>query len=192
MTNRIDRVNRFLLILLGLLCVGGGVAVLLLGFRVFGADWSRQPLLQQETRDFADRNHGWFWLAVGGGVGVLTLLALRWLFAQASTARVNALQLEPDRTHGGTRLAAGAVTDALCEEVEGYRGVSRVNARLLGERARPTLRLDVALDDTADLGQVRSRIEQRALSRARQAADLDELPARVRLRVGATEKRRVL
>lgn len=192
MTNRIDRVNRFLLTLLGVVCAGGGVVVLLLGFEVFGADWARRPLLQPETRDFADRNAGWFWLVVGVGIGVLALLALWWLLAQASTARVGTLQVDPPRPDGGTRLSAGAVTDAVSEEIEGYRGVSGVNARLLGARTSPTLRLDVALEESADLGQVRSRIEQGALPRVRQATDPVQMPAQVRLRVAAAERRRVL
>jgi hypothetical protein len=57
-TARIDRINRVLLFLLGLLALAGGVVILLLSVRVFGDDWADRPVLQQQTCDFADRNAG--------------------------------------------------------------------------------------------------------------------------------------
>ncbi|MDQ1635518.1 MAG: hypothetical protein QOJ32_2327, partial [Frankiaceae bacterium] len=83
MKSRIDSVNRFLLFLLGLIALAGGLVILLLSVRVFGDSHADQPVLRQATRDFADRN-AWLWIAIGVGAAILALLALRWLFAQAS------------------------------------------------------------------------------------------------------------
>ena len=107
MTSRVDRVNRVLLVLLGLLCLAGGIVVLLLSYRAFGTSTARQPLLRPATRGFADRNSGWFWLAVALGTLIVALLALRWLLAQLSVARVGALEVVPTRSGRPVSRPAG-------------------------------------------------------------------------------------
>jgi hypothetical protein len=191
MTATIDRVNRVLLTLLGLICLAGGVIILLLSVRVFGDSPADQPILRPDTRAFADRNAGWFWAAVGIGAGLLALLALRWLIAQARTQRVAALNLEPNRGIGHTRVSSGALGEAVEDEVERIRGVSRASARMLGKPAQPLLRLDVKLADDADLGYVRSRIEQDTVPHARQAVSMAQMPVWVRLAVAAEQQRQV-
>jgi hypothetical protein len=187
--SRIDSVNRFLLFLLGLAALAGGVVILLLSVRVFGDKQADQPVLRQATRDFADRNAGWFWAVVAIVAGVLALLALRWLLSQASSARVGALNLEPNRSQGHTRLSSGAVSDAVEDEVERIRGVTRASVRVLGKPNNPLLRLDVKVGEDGDLGYIRSRIEQETVPRARQALSLRSLPVWVRLAVAAEQSR---
>jgi hypothetical protein len=187
--SRVDSVNRVLLALLGLIALAGGIVILLLSTFAFGKKWANQPMLQQQTRDFADRNAGWFWAAIGIGAGILALLALRWLLAQISTSRVGSLNLEPDTSHGHTRLSTGAVGDAVEDEVERFRGVDRATARVLGKSTDPLLRLDVKVADDGDLGYIRSRLEKDTVPNARQALGMPQLPVWVRLAV-ATEQRR--
>lgn len=191
MRSRIDSVNRFLLFLLGLIALAGGVVILLLSTRVFGDKQADQPILRQSTRDFADRNAGWFWAAVGIGAGILALLALRWLLAQASTQSVRSLNLEPNTRLGHTKLSTGALSEAVEDEVERIRGVDRASARVLGKATDPLLRLDVKVADEGDLGYIRSRIEQDTVPNARQAVGLAELPVWVRLAVAAEQRRSV-
>jgi hypothetical protein len=190
-TARIDRVNRVLLFLLGLLALAGGVVILLLSVRVFGDDWADQPVLQQQTRDFADRNAGWFWTAIGIACGLIALLALRWLFAQASTQRVASLSLEPDRRNGHTKLATGALGEAVEDEIERFRGVSRASARMLGKASEPLLRIDVKVGDDGDLGYIRNRLEEDTIPNARRAVEMPQLPVWVRLAVANEERRSV-
>jgi hypothetical protein len=190
-TARIDRINRFLLALLGLAALAGGIVILLLSVRVFGDDQADQPVLRQATRDFADRNAGWFWTAIGIGAGLLALLALRWLFAQASTQRVASLSLEPDRRTGHTKLASGALGEAVEDEVERIRGVSRASARMLGKASDPLLRLDVKVGDDGDLGYIRNRLEEDTIPNARRAVGMQQLPVWVRLAVANEEKRSI-
>jgi hypothetical protein len=190
-TRGIDRVNRFVLTLLGLLVLAAGAVTLLLAAGVFGERRSERPLLQDNYRDFADRNAGWFWLVVAAVAAVVALLALRWLLAQLSTARVGSLPLERDRREGETVLRSGAVADAVEQEIEGFRGVSKASARLTGDRYRPDLELSVGLSGTADLGQVRQRIEQRAVAHVRQAVGIPDLPVRVQLSVTPESGREV-
>jgi hypothetical protein len=190
-TARIDRLNRFILFLLGLIALAGGVVTLLLSFGALGKKQAKQPLLRESTRHFADRNAGWFWTAIAIGAALLALLALRWLLAQASTQRVSALSLESDRSSGHTKLATGALGEAVEDEVERIRGVSRASARMLGKASDPLLRLDVKVGDDGDLGYIRSRIEQDTIPNARQAVGLDRLPVWVRLAVGTEQQRQV-
>ncbi len=189
MTSRIDRINRVLHVLLGLVCLAGGVVILLLSFRVFGRNRARQMLLQPSTHDFVSRNHGWFWLAVAAGAVVLALLALRWLLAQLSLARVGSINVEADRSLGDTRVAAGGLTQSVEDEVETYRGVDRASARFFGATSRPHLRLDVALGETADLGAVRTRVETEALRNIGRVTGRSDLVSVVRLEVADKQRR---
>lgn len=191
MRSRVDSVNRVLLFLLGLIALAGGIVILLLSSFVFGHKWANKPVLQQQTRNFADRNAGWFWTAIGIGAGVLALLALRWLLAQASTSRVGALNLEADPRGGRTRLTTGALGEAVEDEVERFHGVDRASARVLGKSTDPLLRLDVKVADDGDLGYLRSRLEQDAVPNARQAVGIPDLPVWVRLAVASEPRRSV-
>ena len=67
MNSRVDSINRFMLFLLGLLALAGGIIILLLTTFVFGKKWANQPMLQQQTRRFADHNAGWFWTVIAIG-----------------------------------------------------------------------------------------------------------------------------
>jgi hypothetical protein len=191
MKSRIDTVNRVLLFLLGLLALAGGVVILLLSTRVFGDKQADQPVLRPATRDFADRNAGWFWTAIAIAAGVLALLALRWLFAQAKTQRVSALSLEPNRASGHTKLSTGALGEAVEDEVERIRGVDRASARIVGKSTDPLLRLDVKVADDGDLGYIRSRLEQDSVPNARQAVSMAQLPVWVRFAVSTEQRRSV-
>jgi hypothetical protein len=191
MTARVDRVNRVLLILLGLLCIAAGVMIFLVGGGVFGDDQRHKVLLRLAMRNWVD-DHAWLWIIIGVASGILALLAIRWLWSQASTKRVLALQLEPDRSHGHTRLAAGALNEAVAEELERIRGVSGASARLLGSPRDPLLRLDVKLNEDADLGFIRSRIEEDTVPHARTAASLNQLPVQLRLSVASELRRQII
>lgn len=188
MKSRIDSVNRFLLFLIGLIALAGGVVVLLLSVRVFGDKQADQPVLRSATRQFVHRN-GWLWIVIAIGAGILALLALRWLLAQAATTRVSTLNLEPDRSAGHTRLSPGALGEAVEDEIERIRGVDRASARMLGSSKNPTLRVDVKVAETGDLGYIRSRLEQDAVPNARQAVGFPRLPVWVRLAVAAEQQR---
>lgn len=185
MNPRVERTNRAVLTLLGLLLLAGGVLGALLGFGVFGDARQSGPVLDPEVDDFVSRNEGWFWPVVAAVAVVLGLLALRWLLNQLRTERVSELELERDRSAGSTVLKTSAVTDALSDEVEGYRGVDSARATVRGQRGRPELVLAVGLEERADLGEVRRRIESQAIGHAREALDAEDLPVKLRLRLAA-------
>lgn len=186
MTNRIDRINRILLIVLGLIFLGAGVGGLLVAAGVFGQAAAHTSLVTEGMRDYAHANDGWYWGAWAGGAFLLAVLSLWWLLAQSGSSRVSSLQLEVDRSRGSTRLQSAALTDALEDDVTAYHGVNEATARILGSPREPLLRLDVALDASADIGSIRERLETQAIPRVRQAASVLDLPVWLRLEIAST------
>jgi hypothetical protein len=187
---RTRRLNRVVLGLLGLLLLALGGAGAAAGFGAFGSAFRTEKIIDQDYRDWVAR-HDWFWLAVAGGSVVVALLALRWLVAQAASSRLRSLDLEPDRTEGRTVLAAGAVTDALADEIESYRGVRRASAFLVGGRGAPVLVTRVTLDADGDLGEVRRRVGTEAVAHVREALDRPDLPVRLEFRLAPRSRRHV-
>jgi len=188
---RADRTNRSVLTLLGLVLVVAAGLGLAYSYGAFGTDRARRRVLTPSIRDLAQRNHGWFWPLVAVVAVILALLALRWLAAQLGTDRVGELSLERDTRAGATTLQAAAVTSAVTEEVESYRGVRRASARLIGHPANPNLVVTVTADERADLGVLRTRIEQHAVPHTRQATGRDTLPVILRLHLASGRGRRV-
>ena len=181
MTGRIDRINRIVLTLLGIVVLGAGVAGLLVGAGVFGSSAAHTALVTDATRSYAHRNAGWYWGAFAGSAVLVAVLALWWLIAQSGSSRVASLQLEIDRSRGTTRLLGTALTAAVEDDVAAYHDVENATARLLGSSREPILRLDVAIAESADIPALRLRLETEAIPRARQAASVHDLPVWLRL-----------
>ena len=91
------------------------------------------------------------------------------------------MDLEPDPRRGATTLHPSAVTGAVCQEIESYRGVRNARARLLNDERHPDLVLDVDLDDRADIAATRSRIEMDAVANTRTVLGLSKLPTTLTL-----------
>jgi hypothetical protein len=182
------RANRVVLALLGLLLLAAGAAGLAAGLGLFGDDVRAGPVIPSSTRDWVSR-HDWFWILVAAGCILVALLALRWLFAQTASSRIGELELESDRRHGWTIVAARAVTGAVADEIDSYRGVSGTSAYLLGSRGTPTLLVHATLDGRADPAEVRTRIQTDAIAHARQALETPDLPVRLELRLAAASRR---
>lgn len=164
-----SRVNRTLLTLLGLVLLVGAALGLALSFGAFGSGRASRPVLDPEISQFANDNAGWFWPLVAAVTVLLGLLALRWLLSQLSSDKVGEIDLERDRTRGSTRVSSRAVTDAVTDDLESQRGVQGARAKFRGDEKEPDLDLTVSVDDTADLGAVRERIETTTVAHARQA-----------------------
>lgn len=182
------RANRSILALIGLLLLIAGAAGIAAGAGLFGDTFKKKKVIDQNYRDWVAA-HDWFWLAVAGGSILIALLALRWLLAQASTTRVSHLDVESDRTAGRTVLSGSAVTDAVTNEIKGYRGVSGASAYLLGTRGSPTLLIHAGLDGRGDPAEIHRRIQTDAVAHARQALDKPDLPVRLELRLASASQR---
>lgn len=183
------RGNRSGLLLIGVVMLIGGGLALARGLGAFahsvpvlGIAPATGPLLSHTEASYV-HGAGWFWPVVAVLAAVVFLVCLRWLLSQLRTERVGTLQLEPDRDQGGTRITSEVVTDALEDEVGGYRGVHRVSARLANNPTDPQLHLTVGAERHADLARLRTRIQREAVPHLRGALELDRLPVRLTLRL---------
>ncbi|WP_131784742.1 alkaline shock response membrane anchor protein AmaP [Protofrankia symbiont of Coriaria ruscifolia] len=188
-TRGIDRFNRVMFTLLGLILLGAGVVALLAGNGVFGTDSANRPTLTPGNRAFA-ASHAWFWPVVGVATAAIVLLALIWLSAQFSSGRLSALHVMDDR-FGRVRVDGRAFTAAVRNELAGTDGVRQVHARLLGSEEHPLLQVVVTVQPDADIHRIRSEIEQIALPHARETAARPNLTVELELVPGAHRSDRV-
>jgi hypothetical protein len=176
----VDRVNRVVVALLGLLLAAAGAAGLAAALGALGTSRAERPVLDPSLAEFA-AVHGWFWPAAGAGGALLALLSLRWLLAQARSDRVSSLPLSRDPRRGRTDLDAAAVTGAVEDEVEGCHGVTRARAVLSGATTAPVLTLTVTLDGRVDPDEVHRRVVDGAVTSVRRALAIPDLLTRLEL-----------
>ncbi len=182
MSRRVDGANRAVLFLLGLLFALAGGLGLATSLGAFGAAPASSPVLPRQLRRFA-ADRPWFWWAVAATCLLLALLGARWLLAQLRVDRLQRLDLTTDDRNGLTTVHAGALTDAVQDEVRGIRGVSGTTARLRSEPSQ-RLVLGVELADYADIADVRRTLENQAVQHVRQALDAPTFPIDIELRPG--------
>ena len=188
---RVVRANRVIIGLIGLLLLLAGMAGLLTSFGVFGSTIQNKAVLSGQVDQFAAQ-HSWFWPALAASAAIIALLALWWLLAQLRTNRLRTIDLRPSGRDGRTNLDSSAITDAIEEEIESYRGISRARARLSGTRTAPRLTLVVTLDGRVSAAEIRHRVEGQALNHARGALGTAELPTRVDLVMPRATQRDIL
>ena len=185
------RLDRFLLLLLGLLLTAAGVLALLRGFGVLGTEERDRPVFDNVVGRYVGDNGTWLWPVLALAGLLLGYLALRWLLSQLRPTAVRDLELEPRSHAGRTDLVSAAVLDAVTDEISGYRGVTTARARMVGDALDPELRLRVQVSARADVGELRARIEREAIGHVRQAVDLPHMPVQLDLVVTDKEPTRV-
>ncbi len=187
-----ERTNRVALLLLALLLIGAGAAAGAASLGVFGSFTEHSKLMANPTGRYIGAQGAWLWPTAAAVAVIIVLLALRWLLAlMFSTDRTGDLPIRAEGQMGRTTLAHGALTEAVCGEIEGYRGVDSARARLIGDPADPQLVVTAVLEQTADLVALRQRIEGGALTHARAALDNPSMPIQLDLTVTARRSGRV-
>jgi hypothetical protein len=176
-----DRTNRVVLALFGLVLAAAGAGALLAGADLLGDGLPSSSLLDNSSAAYIGRNGDWFWPVLAVAALILALLAIWWLSKIiASTNRIGHIDLParpPAAAH--TSLVAGALTEAVAREIEGYRGVGSVRVALVGPVEAPMLAMAVNASRGADLAALRDRIETGALANARRVLENPHLPATV-------------
>lgn len=187
-----DRTNRSVLIVFALLLIAAGAGAGAASVGVFGTPVKHRSLLHHAVGDFYGRHGDWLWPATAVAALLMVLLAARWLLALLfTTDRARDLRIPGGGGPGRSTLAPAALTEAVVEEVQSYRGVDSARARLIGDPANPNLVLTATLQDTADLPALRRRIQTGALAHARAALDRPDLPAQLDLTVTTKRASRV-
>lgn len=187
-----DRINRGALIVAGVVLLVAGLAGLLAAAQVFGAAFAGRSLFDNPVSRFVGRNGAWLWPVVAV-VALLVLLAvLRWLYALLlTTDRASTVVISRVRGIGRTELIPAALLAAVEAEINSYRDVDRVHARLLGDPDEPTLAVRVTVMADADISSVRHRVESGAFAHVREALDRPDLPILLDLDVSAAAAARV-
>ncbi|MDQ6839716.1 MAG: hypothetical protein M3137_15665 [Actinomycetota bacterium] len=180
---RVDRFDRGLFLLVGLVLAAAGVGGLLLGEGVI--DWtSPAALYSQRAADAAGHPD----LAAGIAMAVclvLLLLALRWAFAQlrpvSDGERLATLTLVPG-PQGRTTVAATTVAKAAAADIASQAGITsaRVRLRALRPQTRVTMTVEMKLD--ADPDAVLDELDA-ALTRLLGALETDRSESRTEIRL---------
>ena len=185
-----DRLNRALLVLLGLLLVGLGLAGILRGAGAFGGSGDEpivSPWLRAEARD---RQVLLLVLLVIAGL-LLIWLGFCWLMAQLPKDRpVGEVSL--GRTEHATKVdvSAKAIAEALSADVRRVAGVTDASAKVI--RQHPlTIDLDVSLEEGTDLNEAGRSIADRPKRRLLEALDLPDVELRAKLRLARPSVRKV-
>jgi hypothetical protein len=189
---RPDRTNRILLILLALILLAAGIAGILAGADVFGRHVDRRHLTDNPVSRYIGHHSVWFWPVVALAGVIVALLALRWLIAVLTPPpRAGDITIPTDRTVGRTALDSNALTDAVTDEIDSYRGVDTSHAKVYGGPADPQLAITVSTASDADIAEIRRRIEDGALAHTRQALDRPDLPITLDITLGNRQLSRV-
>lgn len=188
MNRPIDRVNRVLLVLLGLVLLAAGAGAVAAALGAFGETVVDRAVLDRDTNDYL-RQNSWIWWAAAGVCLLIAILALRWLFAELTTSRTGRVVLQRGRPEGDTVVRSAAVSAAMEDDVESFHGVRHARLQFHGDQTAPTARLVVDVADRANLAELRERIEHEAVPSLRRSLDVPALPVHVRLRFSGRGKR---
>jgi hypothetical protein len=180
MSARTARGNRIGLALVGLALVGPAAYTLLRGTGQLAGLPADGPVVPAPLRELASTEQ-WFWPAVAVGVGLVTLLALRWLLVQARSDKLDKLVLD-EAQHGATYLDARALGSATADQVAALPSVRRARATLVDISNAAQLRLTLVVDQDLDMDELRSGVLA-ALHDSRRLLQHENLHAVVHLRV---------
>ena len=185
-----DRLNRALLVLVGLLLLGLGLAGLLRGAGTFGGDGD-EPVVSGWLRGEARERQVLLLCLLAAAAVVLIWLGFSWLFAQLPKDRpIGNVTLGRTEHASHVEVSSRAITDALVADVRRVEGVTDASARVV--RQDPlTIDLDVSLEEGTDLNAVSRAIGDRPKRRLLQALDQPDVDLRAKLKLARPAARRV-
>ncbi|WP_280378930.1 alkaline shock response membrane anchor protein AmaP [Nocardia wallacei] len=177
--NRPARLNRTLLLLIGLVLVAAGAYAIVawLGHLSWAdPDATLVPGTAAPPR--------WVLILVAVGAVLIGLAALRWLAAQATRLPRRTLwRIGATRDAGTTVLDSGVAAAPVVTDVESYPQVRSAAARLSGPADAPELHLVVTAEPDTDLAALRKHILGHAVARLREALEVEFVPVTLELRL---------
>jgi hypothetical protein len=189
---RLDRFNRAIVSLIGLLLLAAGAYGLLRGAGAFGEARAEDPLRTPGIAEFLEDNDEWLWAAVAVLALLIALGAAAWLRAQLTPSpALSELAVATGDGPGRTRLQTSAVNEAVTRDIEADPEVNDARVRVVPAGNAIGLDVRAGVADHGDVHAVRRRIEGEVLERARAALGRPDLSATVRLRLGDPASRTV-
>lgn len=188
----LDRVNRTVISVLGLLLLAAGAYGLLRSFGAFGTSMAKDPLLTTSVSDFFADTDPWIWAIVFGIALLVALLAARWLKEQLTPSpSLSSLNVSTGGGPGTSKLDTSAVNAAVERDIESDPDVSNARVRVVPSGSAIGLDVRAAIANHGDVHAVRRRIETVVLERARTALGRPDLSATIRLSLGDPGSRTV-
>lgn len=184
MNPRTDRLNRAVLIILGLILTILGVYFLL---RSTGAVFDRDAnLLGPDLREWARDNRRWLFVAAGALAALVGLLALFWLAAQGRRWEHGS----NDLTYFGEApvnwrgvVSSGAIESAVEDGINRNDAVEDVSARLDLDADPPHAELRVSARRGTDLPALSGWIKDSVLGPTASSLERPELASHIRYRL---------
>lgn len=196
MSRLTDRVDRFLVLLLALLCLAGAVLIAAWGSRAYtGLPWTGYTRgwpdeLDASGVEWAGSQGWWPWALAAAGVLVL-VLGLRLLAAHIPRRHIGYLSLpQPGEPTGSLRTIASPVADAAAVALNTRDGIETAYGTVLEEDGVIVMRIDAVLEADADLQVVAADCDEVA-AQLRQVIGRDDVRLRIILRVGQRPADRV-
>ncbi|SDJ64645.1 hypothetical protein SAMN05421874_102547 [Nonomuraea maritima] len=182
MNRKPGRGNRWGLAVVGLVLAILGGSALARGLGAFPQNWapSRTTIVDANVTGFVARTSPWIWWLVALAGLILVAVGLRWLIAQWHREGRRTLCLH-DTPTGVTDVSAKGMARAVADDAETGRSVLRADARLLGSRADPEVRLRMTADESAPLGDLTRHLTRVVLPNVRDALDRDHVRAVARV-----------
>lgn len=181
MKRSVVAVDRFVLLLLGVLLLAAGVLMAL---------WSLGRLGTASRLDVApvaDLAEEWWWPSALGLIGLaLILVAIRWLIAHVPRRRISTVALSTPRTDGPSTPAVvdmGALAGAFADDLAQRPGIASARGRAVYDGGDRVFEVVAKVDDSADLDRAiaSSHAAMQALATASEGRT--DGTARVRLRL---------
>ncbi len=182
--------ERSLLTVIGLVLLLVGALALVVGAGWLGRFRAQRPVLDPLATRWAGANDVWVY-GIGIALGVvLVLLGVWWLLRSLRPEGRPDLRLTGDGESSAT-VTSTALTEAVRTDAENVTGVSRARVRMAGNDQRPNVRLTLSLQEGTNVRHVWEELDDKVLSRARQALGTEELPTAIRLRLDRAPRQRV-
>jgi hypothetical protein len=182
--------QRTLVGLVGLFSLAAGAAALVVGAGLLGANRANRPIVDPIALDTL-RAHPTLSRAVAIAAGmVLLVLGMLWAARAVKPEHRPNLLLDPSPDRH-LEVSASAIANALRADTETITGVNRARARMVGTAAAPALRLNLWLEDGADVRNVYHDLDTRVLTRARDSLGVEFLPTAIRIELDAAVPARV-
>jgi len=125
----------------------------------------------------------WALLIVGSLAAVIGLI---WLLRQFSSSnRVHTYGISHETDHGATVLSTDALGKAVEEQIEEFPGVSSASVRFFGARVAPEMRVQIDIDDRADVRKLVDRLESEVAPDVETTLDAKLVRFGTTLRTGA-------
>ncbi|MCX2730877.1 alkaline shock response membrane anchor protein AmaP [Saccharopolyspora sp. NFXS83] len=182
--------ERALLTVLGLVLLLAGLLALVVGAGWLGRFRAQRSVLDPMVTQWIT-GHRPLTCAVAIVVGiVLALLGIWWLLRALRPEGRPDLQLHGD-SEGSATITSSALTEAVRADAESVTGVTRAKVRMAGTAQRPNVRLTLALQEGTNVRHVWEELDDKVLSRARRALEVEAMPTAVRLQLDRAARQRV-